>query len=166
VLEEALTRGTPEMFNTNQGAQYTAKAFTNRLELAGVAISMDGRGRRVDNVFVERLWRTVKYECVYLHDYATVRALEGGWPVSSRSATTIAYTRPWIASHRRQCTRRREACNGVIRVVEIKAILLRTNLDTSSRTRGGGAALRPRETSGMALVACWPSPSKKSYSVV
>jgi putative transposase len=77
-LEEALTRGTPEIFNTDQGVQYTATAFTHRLESAGVAISMDGRGRWMDNVFVERLWRTVKYECVYLHDYATVRALEAG----------------------------------------------------------------------------------------
>ena len=77
-LEEALTHGTPEIFNTDQGVQYTAKAFTDRLELAGVAISMDGRGRWMDNVFVERLWRTVKYECIYLHDYATPRALEAG----------------------------------------------------------------------------------------
>jgi putative transposase len=77
-LEEALTQGTPEIFNTDQGAQYTAVAFTGRLEAAGVAISMDGRGRWMDNVFVERLWRTVKYEDLYLHDYATVRALEKG----------------------------------------------------------------------------------------
>ena len=77
-LEEALARGTPEIFNTDQGVQYTATAFTERLELAGVAISMDGRGRWMDNVFVERLWRTLKYECIYLHDYATVRALEAG----------------------------------------------------------------------------------------
>ena len=75
-LEEALARGTPEVFNTDQGVQYTATAFTARLELAGVAISMDGRGRWMDNVFVERLWRTLKWEWVYLHDYATVRALE------------------------------------------------------------------------------------------
>ena len=58
--------------------QYTAKAFTDRLELAGVGISMDGRGRWMDNVFVERLWRTVKYECIYLHDYAAPRALAAG----------------------------------------------------------------------------------------
>jgi putative transposase len=77
-LEEALSRGTPEIFNTDQGVQYTATAFTDRLESAGVAISMDGRGRWMDNVFVERLWRTLKYECIYLHDYATVRALEAG----------------------------------------------------------------------------------------
>jgi putative transposase len=77
-LEEALTHGTPEVFNTDQGVQYTARAFTDRLELAGVAISMDGRGRWMDNVFVERLWRTVKYEYIYLHDDATPRALEAG----------------------------------------------------------------------------------------
>jgi putative transposase len=77
-LEEALARGTPEVFNTDQGVQYTANAFTNRLELAGVAISMDGRGRWMDNVFVERLWRTVKYEYLYLHDHATPHALAAG----------------------------------------------------------------------------------------
>jgi putative transposase len=77
-LEEALARGQPEIFNTDQGSQYTADAFTGRLESAGVAVSMDGRGRWMDNVFVERLWRTVKYELVYLHDYATPRALEQG----------------------------------------------------------------------------------------
>ena len=58
--------------------QYTATAFTERLESAGVAISMDGRGRWMDNVFVERLWRTLKYECIYLHDYVTPRALQAG----------------------------------------------------------------------------------------
>ena len=77
-LEEALGGGTPEIFNTDQGVQYTATAFTDRLELAGVAISMDGRGRWLDNVFVERLWRTVKYEHLYLHDYTTPRALQAG----------------------------------------------------------------------------------------
>ena len=68
-LEEALAQGQPEIFNTDQGAQFTAAAFTGRLETAGVAISMDGRGRALDNVFVERLWRSVKYEEVYLKDY-------------------------------------------------------------------------------------------------
>jgi len=69
-LEEALQRGQPEIFNSDQGSQFTATAFTSRLEASGVAISMDGRGRAIDNVFVERLWRTVKYEEVYLKDYA------------------------------------------------------------------------------------------------
>jgi putative transposase len=70
-LEEALQKGRPEIFNSDQGSQFTSREFTGRLESAGVAISMDGRGRALDNVFVERLWRTVKYEEVYLHDYAT-----------------------------------------------------------------------------------------------
>lgn len=77
-LEEALRGGTPEIFNTDQGVQYTAEAFTGRLEAAGVRVSMDGRRRWMDNVFVERLWRTVKYEHVYLHDHATPRALQAG----------------------------------------------------------------------------------------
>jgi putative transposase len=70
-LDEALAIARPEIFNSDQGAQFTSREFTGRLESAGVAISMDGRGRALDNVFVERLWRTVKYEEVYLHDYAT-----------------------------------------------------------------------------------------------
>jgi putative transposase len=77
-LEEALAGGGPEIFNTDQGVQYTAEAFTGRLEAAGVRVSMDGRGRWMDNVFVERLWRTVKYEHLYLHDHATPRALQAG----------------------------------------------------------------------------------------
>jgi putative transposase len=78
-LNEALLNfGQPEIFNTDQGVQYTALAFTSRLESAGVAISMDGRGRWMDNVFVERLWRTLKYEYIYLHDHATPRALQAG----------------------------------------------------------------------------------------
>jgi putative transposase len=68
-LEAALRHGRPEIFNTDQGAQFTSAAFTGRLEAAGVQISMDGRGRALDNVFVERLWRSVKYEEVYLKDY-------------------------------------------------------------------------------------------------
>lgn len=69
-LEEALSRSRPEIFNSDQGSQFTAASFTGRLQQAGVAISMDGRGRALDNVFVERLWRSVKYEEVYLKDYA------------------------------------------------------------------------------------------------
>ena len=71
-LERALRRGRPEIFNTDQGAQFTSREFTGRLEAAGVRISMDGRGRALDNIFVERLWRTVKYEDIYLKDYATM----------------------------------------------------------------------------------------------
>ena len=78
MLAEALHRGRPEVFNTDQGVQFTAEAFTGRLVSAGVAVSMDGRGRCLDNVFVERLWRTVKYENVYLRGYATVPELQEG----------------------------------------------------------------------------------------
>jgi putative transposase len=77
-LEAALAEGRPTIFNTDQGAQFTALAFTSRLEAAGIRISMDGRGRALDNVFVERLWRTVKYEHVYLHEYTSVPDLERG----------------------------------------------------------------------------------------
>jgi len=68
-LEEALSMGRPEIFNSDQGSQFTAEAFTSRLVSRGIAISMDGRGRALDNVFIERLWRTVKYEDVYIKDY-------------------------------------------------------------------------------------------------
>jgi putative transposase len=70
-LEIALSAGRPEIFNSDQGSQFTSTAFTSRLEAAGIAISMDGRGRALDNVFIERLWRSVKYEEVYLKDYVT-----------------------------------------------------------------------------------------------
>src|SRR5262245_50349009 len=76
MLDEALRRGRPEVFNTDQGAQFTAAAWTGRLESAGVAVSMDGRGRYLDNVFVERLWRTVKYEDIYLRGYEGVPELQ------------------------------------------------------------------------------------------
>ena len=76
-LKEALTRyGTPEIFNTDQGSQFTAEDFTKVLLAKGVRVSMDGKGRWVDNVFVERLWRSVKYEDIYLHAYETVTELK------------------------------------------------------------------------------------------
>jgi putative transposase len=78
MLEEALSRGRPEVFNTDQGVQFTAQAWTGRLESAGVAVSMDGKGRCLDNVFVERLWRTVKYEDIYLWRYERVPELQQG----------------------------------------------------------------------------------------
>ena len=78
MLEEALGSGRPEVFNTDQGVQFTAEAFTARLVQAGVAVSMDGKGRCLDNVFVERLWRTVKYEDIYLWRYEAVPELQRG----------------------------------------------------------------------------------------
>jgi putative transposase len=78
MLDDALSRRTPEVFNTDQGVQFTAQAWTDRVEGAGAAVSMDGRGRAADNVFVERLWRSVKYEDVYLRGYESVPELERG----------------------------------------------------------------------------------------
>jgi putative transposase len=78
-LEEALARyGRPEIFNTDQGSQFTSPRFTGVLRDAGVRISMDGRGRWMDNVFIERLWRSLKYECVYLHAFETGSELRAG----------------------------------------------------------------------------------------
>ena len=77
-LEKALQKGHPSIFNTDQGAQFTSDAFTQRLLSVGIQISMDGKGRALDNIFVERLWRTVKYEEVYPSDYVDgIAAFEG-----------------------------------------------------------------------------------------
>jgi len=84
-LDEALSVKQPEIFNSDQGSQFTSSVFTGRLELHGVAISMDGRGRALDNVFVERLWRSVKYEEVYLKDY------QDGWEAEASLATYFRF---------------------------------------------------------------------------
>lgn len=89
-LDEALSVSRPEIFNTDQGVQFTSNDFTSRLQATGVAISMDGRGRALDNVFVERLWRTLKYEEVYLKDYTTV------WDAESNLAEYL-----WFYNHER-----------------------------------------------------------------
>ena len=78
-LQDALSRyGQPEIFNTDQGSQFTSEAFTTRLRDQGIQISMDGKGRWVDNVFVERLWRSLKYEDIYLKAYETVAEARRG----------------------------------------------------------------------------------------
>jgi putative transposase len=77
-LDEAMKHGQPEVFNTDQGSQFTAAAFVNRLLDRSVAVSMDGRGRALDNVFIERLWKSVKYQDIYLRDYETVADVEVG----------------------------------------------------------------------------------------
>ena len=77
-LERALERGQPEVFNTDQGVQFTSLGFTERLLEREIRISMDGRGRALDNIFVERLWRTVKYEDIYLNDYGSVPEVHSG----------------------------------------------------------------------------------------
>lgn len=77
-LKAALNKGKPEIFNTDQGSQYTSDDFTGCLLEEGIAISMDGKGRALDNIFVERLWRSVKYEEVFLREYKTVREAKNG----------------------------------------------------------------------------------------
>jgi putative transposase len=78
-LEDALARfGRPDIFNSDQGSQFTSPRFTGVLQAAGVRISMDGRGRWMDNVFIERLWRSLKYECIYLHAFETGTDLRAG----------------------------------------------------------------------------------------
>lgn len=72
-LDKALAQNTPKIFNTDQGSQFTSMEFVNRLEVRGIAVSQDGRGRALDNIFVERLWRSVKYEEVYPKVYTTVQ---------------------------------------------------------------------------------------------
>ena len=81
-LDAALRFGTPEIFNTDQGAQFTSLAFTDRVRATGARCSMDGRGRYLDNIFIERLWRSLKYEAVYLHELSGGRDAErviGSW---------------------------------------------------------------------------------------
>lgn len=77
-LERSLAEEQPEILNTDQGSQFTSEEYTSRVLRAGVKMSMDGRGRALDNVFVERLWRSVKYEEVYLREYLTVRDAREG----------------------------------------------------------------------------------------
>jgi hypothetical protein len=113
-LETALGLSTPEIFNTDQGAQFTATPFPDRIQAAGTQISMDGRGRALDNVFVERLWRSVKYEEVYLKDYSSV--LDARVQLG-RYFRFYNHERPHQASpigHRRPSMRRRRSrkCHG------------------------------------------------------
>ena len=107
-LEDALQFGKPEIFNTDKGSQFTLRRSSGRLERAGVAISMDGRGRALDNVFIERLWRTVKYECLYLHGY---RRVQEGWLRTSASTTAAVRISPWNVVRQRKCTSRPAAAN-------------------------------------------------------
>ena len=77
-LERSLRQGKPEIFNTDQGSQFTSKEFTEVLEKNSIRISMDGRGRALDNIFIERLWRSLKYECIYLKEFEDVPELIEG----------------------------------------------------------------------------------------
>ncbi len=106
LLEESLRRGQPEVCNTDQGAQFPATAFTGRLLSAGVQVSRDGRGRCLDNVVVERWWRSVKHENVYLRCYETVAELERGredyvrFDNAERPHQSLAYQTPALVDSR------------------------------------------------------------------
>lgn len=101
-LKEALTYGTPEIFNTDQGCQFTSEEFVKVLKDRKIQISMDGRGRALDNIFVERLWRSVKYENVYLKGYETIPDAEVGlreyfdFYNLQRHHQSLAYKTPWL----------------------------------------------------------------------
>ena len=89
VLQEALLHGSPEVFNTDQGSQFTSPNFVSELTDRGIKVSMDGRGRALDSVFVERLWRTVKYENVYLKGYENMVQLKQGLKAVSYTHLTL-----------------------------------------------------------------------------
>ena len=120
-LDEALAHAKPEVFNTDQGTQFTSEAFVNRLLSRAIAVSMDGRGRALDNVFIERLWKSVKYQEIYLRDYATVADVEEGLrlyfekynherPHQALNNLTPAKVYEWGAAVRSQ--RRVDRCDG------------------------------------------------------
>ncbi len=100
-VDAALAHGVPEIFNTDQGVQYTSEAFTEVLRSHSIKISMDGRGRALDNIFVERLWRTVKYEDIYIKNYETGSGLNKGMDRyfhfynRERPHQSLGYETPW-----------------------------------------------------------------------
>jgi putative transposase len=130
-LEEALARfGKPEIFNTDQGSQFTSAAFTGTLAAAGIRISMDGRGRWLDNVFIERLWRSLKYEDIYLKGYADGREARAG------IAAWVAFynaRRPHQAlGNRMPIAVWREGTTGALDATAVDmTLVLRTSLDNA-----------------------------------
>jgi len=104
-LHDALEHGRPEIFNTDQGAQFTSRPFTERLVSESIEISMDGRGRALDNVFIERLWRSVKYEDIYLKEYASGADCQKGlrsyfqFYCHERPHQSLDYRTPWEVHH-------------------------------------------------------------------
>ena len=107
-LEEALSKGKPEVFNTDQGSQFTGEAFTGLLEQRGVRISMDGKGRYADNILLERLWRTVKYEEVYLKAYSNGREAKAGLDAYFHFYITQRPPRPWATGRRLKYTQQHQ----------------------------------------------------------
>ena len=100
-LDDALRQGTPEIFNTDQGSQFTSRFYTDRLQSQSIEISMDGRGRALDNVFIERLWRSVKYEDIYLKEYESGADCQKGltsyfkFYSHERPHQSLDYRTPW-----------------------------------------------------------------------
>ncbi len=102
-LKDALKLGKPQIFNTDQGVQFTSTDFTDVLKEQGIAISMDGRGRVFDNIFIERLWRTVKYENVYIQEYRFIPEAQQGLKTyfdfynTDRPHSSLEDRTPWEA---------------------------------------------------------------------
>jgi len=116
-LERALTIGTPEIFNSDQGSQFTSLAFIEQLKQKNIQISMDGRGKLADNIFTERLWRSVKYEEVYLKDYQNVPEAKqgiGGYMAfydQERPHQSLNYKTPTEVYFDNDNQKRRLSCN-------------------------------------------------------
>ena len=129
-LEDALRTGTPEIFNTDQGSQFTSLAFTQRVLSSGARMSMDGRGRFMDNIFIERLWRSLKYEAVYLHELGDghhARQVVGSWIDfynHVRPHSALGGRTPASVYH----GERPELAGGVGNVVHCKSTLRRVKL--------------------------------------
>ena len=150
-LDEALDRARPEVFNTDQGCQFTSQSFTGRLEAAGVAISMDGRGRALDNVFVERLWRSVKYEEVYLRGYQSVRESQVG--IGSYFTFYNDRRRHQALDYRTPREVYREANSSVAshpdeKIREVARLNTESQTVTQAGTNGGGRATPGRGVAG------------------
>ena len=148
-LEHALQiYGTPEIFNTDQGCQFTSAAFTGVLKAHGIAISMDGRGRALDNIFVERLWRSVKYEDVYLRGYTTLSELQLGltdyvvFYHTERLHQSLNYVTPDEVYRR--------ASGGGARIVDQFGATATTPPETQKETKPRGSAV-PLHVNGYPL---------------
>ena len=139
-LDRAIEKGSPEIFNTDQGSQFTSTAFTERLDGAGVRISMDGKGRVFDNIFIERLWRSVKYEEVYLKDYKTVRDAESGLRKYLSFITTRDYISRSNTKHQQRCISRDVRAWKREVVININSWIIKVVRESKcGRSHGGGA---------------------------
>ena len=108
--KRALTTATPTIWNSDQGSQFTSQEYLALLTTAEVRISMDGRGRALDNIFTERLWRTIKYEEVYLHSYESPREARQALTAYIRFYNTERLHQSWPIDHRRNCTLLTRCC--------------------------------------------------------